>query len=74
MNEKQEMESLMERLENLQKKSDALGDFHDLPFDKWDEYDMILEKLEEEMDELQDDYAVIDFLINGSRMATCPEK
>jgi hypothetical protein len=74
MNEQQEIERLMKRLQTLQKKSNALGDFHDLPFDKWDEYDMILENLEDEMDELQDDYAVTDFLINGSRMTTCPEK
>jgi hypothetical protein len=74
MNEQQEIERLMKRLQTLQKKSNALGDFHDLPFDKWDKYDMILENLEDEMDELQDDYAVTDFLINGSRMTTCPEK
>jgi len=74
MTEQEEMERLIERLKNIQERSNALGDFHNLPFDKWDEYDMILENLEEEMDDLQDEYAVMDFLINGSRMTTCPEK
>jgi chromosome segregation ATPase len=74
MNEQQEIEQLDRRFQSIKKRLNSLEDFNEIEFDKLDKHDRILSKLEREMEELQNDYAVVDFLINGSRMATCPEK
>jgi hypothetical protein len=74
MNEQEEIDSLYSRYLKVRNILDNLDDLEKIPFDKLDEYDMILGDIEKEMEELENDYDVTDFLINGSRMKKCPEK
>jgi hypothetical protein len=74
MNEQEEIQRLQILHRNLKRKIDRLDDPENLPFDKLDDYGMLLERLGDEMEELEIDYEVTDFLIAGSRMTTCPEK
>ncbi len=74
MNEQEEIQRLQSLHQNLKRKIDMLEDPENLSFDKLDGYGILLERLGDEMEELESDYDVTDFLINGSRMTTCPEK
>jgi hypothetical protein len=76
MNEDEEVKRMYKILNNIKKTIEGIDEnkLESMSIDNLIKCDKILGKMDKKLEDLQIDFQVTDFLINGSRMATCPEK
>jgi len=73
-----ELEDISNRLDKIVEKFSILEElveekYDEMTIDEMENCDILMTTLEEEYEELLNDYEVLDFLVNGSHMEECPE-